>query len=154
MWAHTFGLAASNIQREFGFSDKEFGNIAAAFSSGITAGAFVWGVLVDVVGSLPIWISLLCAPMVLRVLIFGLGRRVAFLGTSLIAGVFGMCLGVQSSYNGLVVIIAFIGFGIGGNIPTDSTSEHLDNCSGFSHRSLILAIKLLSSIFHRCLSFL
>ena len=67
MWAQAFGLAASNIQREFGFSDQEFGNIAAAFSAGITAGAFVWGVLVDVVGSLPIWTSLLYAPIVLRV---------------------------------------------------------------------------------------
>lgn len=56
---------------------------------------------------------------------FDLGRRVAFLGTSLIAGVFGMCLGALSSYNGLLVIIAFTGFGIGGNIPIDSTSEGL-----------------------------
>lgn len=54
MWAQAFGLAASNIQRELGFSDKEFGNISAAFTSGITAGAFVWGVLVDVVGSFAI----------------------------------------------------------------------------------------------------
>ncbi|KAG8215101.1 major facilitator superfamily domain-containing protein [Butyriboletus roseoflavus] len=98
MWAQAFGLASSNIQREFGFSDKEFGNIAAAFTAGVTAGAFVWGVLVDVVG-----------------------RRVAFLGTSLIAGVSGMCLGALSSYNGLLVFIAFTGFGIGGNIPIDST---------------------------------
>jgi hypothetical protein len=79
---------------------------------------------------------------------------VAFLGTSLIAGVFGMCLGAQSSYNGLVVIVAFIGFGVGGNIPIDSTSEYLDDCSSFSHRSLTFAIKSLSSIFQRCLSLL
>ena len=51
----------------------------------------------------------------------------AFLGTSLIAGVFGMCLGGQSSYNGFLVIIAFTGFGIGGNIPIDSTSEYHDH---------------------------
>ena len=49
----------------------------------------------------------------------------AFLGTSLITGVFGMCLGALSSYNSLLVVIAFTGFGIGGNIPIDSTSKHL-----------------------------
>ena len=58
----------------------------------------------------------------------------AFLGTSLIAGVFGMCLGGQSSYNGFLVITAFIGFGVGGNIPIDSTSEHLDHNLICSHR--------------------
>ena len=73
----------------------------------------------------------------------------AFLGTSLIAGVFGMCLGALSSYNGLLVVIAFAGFGIGGNIPIDSTSEHFDICSSYSHRSIILALKSLSSIFQR-----
>ena len=58
MWAQAFGLSASSLQREFGFSDKEFGNISAAFTAGITAGAFIWGVLVDVVGSLLILTSL------------------------------------------------------------------------------------------------
>ena len=78
----------------------------------------------------------------------------AFLGTSLITGVFGMCLGAQSSYNGLVAIIAFTGFGIGGNIPIDSTSEYFDICSSYSYRSLILALKSLSSIFQRYRSLL
>ena len=73
----------------------------------------------------------------------------AFLGTSLISGVFGMCIGAQSSYNGLLLFIAFTGFGIGGNVPIDSTSEHLYHCSNYSHRSLFLAIKLSSSIFQR-----
>ncbi|KAF8548402.1 MFS general substrate transporter [Imleria badia] len=98
MWAQSFGLVWANIQREFGFSDKDSGNFYVAFTGGAAVGAFTWGVLVDVVG-----------------------RRVAFLGTSLIAGVFGMCLGVQSTYNHLLVFMAFTGFGIGGNIPIDST---------------------------------
>ena len=54
MWAVVFGLASSNMQREFGFSDKEYGNLYSAFFAGITVGGFVWGVLVDVIGSLPI----------------------------------------------------------------------------------------------------
>jgi len=30
--------------------DKQLGNIFTAFSAGLTAGAFVWGVLVDKIG--------------------------------------------------------------------------------------------------------
>lgn len=54
MWAVAFGLAVSNLQRELGFSDKQFGNLGSSFSAGVTAGAFVWGVLVDVIGGFPI----------------------------------------------------------------------------------------------------
>lgn len=54
MWAQAFGLAIPNLQRELGFSDKEYGNLGSSFSAGVTAGAFVWGVLVDVIGRLSI----------------------------------------------------------------------------------------------------
>ena len=54
---------------------------------------------------------------------FGIGRRLAFLSTCLIAGIFGICLGALSSYAGILAFIAFIGFGVGGNVPTDSTSK-------------------------------
>jgi MFS family permease len=146
MWTQAFAFVWSSIQREFGFSDKEFGNLFAAFAVGMTLGSFVWGILVDVIGSLQN-LNIFVGP--LTGLNAELGRRVAFLGTSLITGVFGMCLGAQSSYNGLLVFLAFTGFGIGGNIPIDSTSEYLDHCSSYLHRSLILAIKSLSSIFQR-----
>ena len=68
LWGQSFGLVSSNIQRELGFSDKEFGNIAAAFTAGVTAGAFIWGVLVDVVGSLATCTSLLGTMIVLTAL--------------------------------------------------------------------------------------
>ena len=55
MWAQSFGLVLSNIQREFGFSDKEFGNLYPTFAGGAAVGAFTWGILVDVVGALPIF---------------------------------------------------------------------------------------------------
>ena len=54
---------------------------------------------------------------------FDIGRRVAFLGTCLISGVFGICLGALSSYPSILVFVAFIGLGVGGNLPVDSTSE-------------------------------
>jgi hypothetical protein len=67
LWAQAFGLVLSPIQQELGFPGTVFlseilqthllinaanqsGNISVAFSSGLTAGAFIWGVLVDVIG--------------------------------------------------------------------------------------------------------
>ncbi|KAL2075125.1 hypothetical protein VTL71DRAFT_67 [Oculimacula yallundae] len=89
LWAQAFGLIASPLKQELGFG---------AFNSGLCAGAFVWGVLVDIIG-----------------------RRWAFNGTVLISGIFGLCLGAPSTYNGILVLAAFNGFGIGGNIPIDTT---------------------------------
>ncbi|KAL3427783.1 membrane transporter [Phlyctema vagabunda] len=98
LWAQAFGLIATPLQNELGFSDDQLGNIFTAFSSGLCAGAFVWGVLVDVIG-----------------------RRWAFNGTVLITCIFGLCLGAPNSYNAILVLTAFNGFGIGGNIPIDTT---------------------------------
>ena len=39
----------------------------------------------------------------------------------MIAAVFGLCLGAPSTYNGVLVLAAFTGFGVGGNIPIDTT---------------------------------
>lgn len=49
------------------------------------------------------------------------GRRWAFNLTVLIASIFGLCLGAPSNYNGIIVLTAFVGFGVGGNIPIDTT---------------------------------
>ncbi len=49
------------------------------------------------------------------------GRQYAFNLTVLISAIFGMCLAGPDNYNGVLVITAFIGFGIGGNIPIDTT---------------------------------
>lgn len=69
-----------------------------AFSAGLTAGAFFWGVLVDIVG-----------------------RRWAFNLTCLISAAFGLGLGGCNTYPAFLVVTAFVGFGIGGNIPIDTT---------------------------------
>ena len=69
-----------------------------AFSIGLTAGAFVWGVLVDVIG-----------------------RKFSFNLTVFIACIFGTCIGAPSTYNAILVLTAFTGFGVGGNIPIDTT---------------------------------
>ncbi|KKY24980.1 putative membrane transporter [Phaeomoniella chlamydospora] len=98
LWAQAFGLIASPLQQELGFSETEIGNIFTSFSAGLTAGAFVWGVLVDIVG-----------------------RRWAFNFTVLCASIFGLCLGAPDTYDAILVLTAFTGFGIGGNIPIDTT---------------------------------
>jgi MFS family permease len=98
LWAQAFGLVLGPVKQELGFADNESGNISVAFSAGLTAGAFTWGVLVDIIG-----------------------RKWAFNLTVLISGVFGMGLGGCTSYTSFLVVTAFVGFGIGGNIPIDTT---------------------------------
>jgi len=98
LWAQAFGLIATPLQQELGFSSGELGNIFTAFNSGLCAGAFVWGTLVDIIG-----------------------RRWAFNGTVLISCIFGLCLGAPNTYSAILVLTAFNGFGIGGNIPIDTT---------------------------------
>jgi MFS family permease len=98
LWAQAFGLIVTPMQYEFGFSDAQLGNIFTSFSAGLCAGAAVWGILVDIIG-----------------------RYWAFNFTVLIASIFGLCIGAPNSYNAVLVLTAFIGIGIGGNIPIDTT---------------------------------
>jgi MFS family permease len=98
MWAQAFGLVLSPIQQELGFGADQTGKLSTAFSIGLTAGAFCWGVLVDVIG-----------------------RKFSFNLTVFIACVFGTCIASASTYNAILVLTAFTGFGVGGNIPIDTT---------------------------------
>lgn len=50
IWAQAFGLILGPLQQELGFPGDQSGNISVAFSAGLTAGAFVWGFLVDIIG--------------------------------------------------------------------------------------------------------
>lgn len=49
------------------------------------------------------------------------GRRWAFNLTCLFSSVFGLCLGASNNYTTFLVLTAFVGFGVGGNIPIDTT---------------------------------
>ncbi|KAF2156054.1 MFS general substrate transporter [Myriangium duriaei CBS 260.36] len=98
MWAQAFGLVLGPLGQELNFGDKQSGNVSTSFSAGLTAGAFVWGVLVDIVG-----------------------RQWAFNLTCLISASFGLGLGGTNTYDAFLVLTAFTGFGIGGNIPIDTT---------------------------------
>ncbi|KAF4434486.1 4-hydroxybenzoate transporter [Fusarium acutatum] len=98
LWAQAFGLVLGPLQQELGFGDDESGNISTSFNAGLTAGAFVWGFLADIIG-----------------------RRWAFNLTCLISSIFGLCLGASNNYTTFLVLTAFVGFGVGGNIPIDTT---------------------------------
>ncbi|ESZ97005.1 hypothetical protein SBOR_2597 [Sclerotinia borealis F-4128] len=98
LWAHAFGLIAPVMQTEMGISDVQLGRLFTVVNAGLTVGALVWGVLVDMIG-----------------------RKWAFNGTVFITSAFGLCMGAPSSYKVLLVLVAFTGFGIGGNIPIDTT---------------------------------
>ncbi|KAJ8061160.1 hypothetical protein OCU04_010233 [Sclerotinia nivalis] len=98
LWAHAFGLISPVMQREMGIDDTQLGRLFTVVNAGLTVGALVWGVLVDMIG-----------------------RKWAFNGTVFITSVFGLCMAIPSSYAGLLVLVAFTGFGIGGNIPIDTT---------------------------------
>lgn len=49
------------------------------------------------------------------------GRRWAFNLTCFFSSVFGLCLGASNNYTTFLVLTAFVGFGVGGNIPIDTT---------------------------------
>ena len=109
-WAHAFALVLSPLKQELGFSNGHSGNIATSLNAGLTAGAFFWGVMSDVIGM----------PSLLVVCADISGRRWAFNMTCLLSAVFGLCLGAVNSYSTFLVLTAFVGFGIGGNIPIDT----------------------------------
>lgn len=52
LWAQAFGLVLSPLQQELGFGDGKSGNIATSFNAGLTAGAFFWGFIADIIGQL------------------------------------------------------------------------------------------------------
>lgn len=61
LWAQAFGLVLSPLQQELGFGNDVSGNISTSFSAGMTAGAFTWGLLADVIG-MSSWVMLLMRP--------------------------------------------------------------------------------------------
>ncbi|KAH9882122.1 hypothetical protein J1614_001294 [Plenodomus biglobosus] len=97
MWAQAFGLILSPMQQEMGFGPDQTGKLSTAFSIGLTAGALVWGVLVDIVG-----------------------RQWVFNLTVLTACAFGTFIAVPSTYGSILILTTLAGFGIGGNIPQDT----------------------------------
>lgn len=99
LWAQIYGLITVPLRNEgFGANDTNIGTVSVAFNVGLTVGAFAWGIGVDV-----------------------LGRKWAFYLTCLTSGIFGLASGSPSTFTGVRVLVAFAGFGVGGNIPIDTS---------------------------------
>ncbi len=118
LWAQALGLIITPVLNEFAAGNAQSGLLSTAFSVGLTIGAFMWGFLVDVIG-----------------------RKWSFYCTCLIASIFGIASGGANSYAALCVLMAFVGIGVGGNIPIDATItlEFLPTVS-----TLLLALCVLS----------
>ncbi|KAM0246019.1 hypothetical protein ACHAP5_004990 [Fusarium lateritium] len=99
LWAQAFGLVLGPLQQEMGFGNDETGNISTSFNAGLTAGAFVWGFLADIIGMMT-----LGSFAVQQALYLEIPLRCA-----------------SNNYNTFLILTAFVGFGVGGNIPIDTT---------------------------------
>ncbi|GHJ85331.1 hypothetical protein NliqN6_1733 [Naganishia liquefaciens] len=100
MWAQAVGLIATPIYQEMNVNlTTESGLIFTAMSAGLTAGAFFFGLLVDIIG-----------------------RKWAFNLTCLITCVFGTLIAAPVyNYDAICAMAALTGFGLGGQIPIDAT---------------------------------
>jgi MFS family permease len=81
---------------EFGVSEKTVRYTTSSLFVGLCLGSFFWGIGSDI-----------------------MGRRVAFNCTLLITSVFGIASAYASSWGGVCVLFAALGFGVGGNLPVD-----------------------------------
>jgi len=98
MWSQGLGLLATALYQEFGVPEGRQGVVFSAMSAGLTAGAFFWGLAVDVIG-----------------------RKWAFNMTVLITCVFGSLVAASQNYATACAMFALCGFGLGGQIPIDAT---------------------------------
>lgn len=89
-------LTLPSLSAEFGVSEKKVRYTTSSLFLGLCFGSFCWGIGSDI-----------------------MGRRIAFNCTLLITSVFGIASAYASSWGGVCVLFAALGFGVGGNLPVD-----------------------------------
>lgn len=89
-------LTLPSLSAEFGISEKSVRYTTSSLFVGLCFGSFFWGIGSDI-----------------------MGRRIAFNVTLLITSVFGTASGWASSWGGVCLMYAAMGFGVGGNLPVD-----------------------------------
>ncbi|KAK7744503.1 hypothetical protein SLS53_003387 [Cytospora paraplurivora] len=88
--------ARTDYETEFGIAEKKVRYTTSAVYLGLCFGSFTWGVGSDI-----------------------LGRRVAFNATLLITSLFGILTAFAPSWPAVCLLLALLGFGVGGNLPVD-----------------------------------
>uniref|UniRef100_D8QAY0 Major facilitator superfamily (MFS) profile domain-containing protein n=1 Tax=Schizophyllum commune (strain H4-8 / FGSC 9210) TaxID=578458 RepID=D8QAY0_SCHCM len=102
IWAQGVAIVLSQIQRELNPKRIEF--VMLSLYAGLGIGAVTWGTIADIIG-----------------------RKVSFNITLFLAGIFGIAAGASPNFVTLNVLVALLGFGVGGNIPVDGAIylEHI-----------------------------
>ncbi|KAK0728481.1 major facilitator superfamily domain-containing protein [Lasiosphaeria miniovina] len=96
LWMQGVSLTLPSLSAEFGISEKSVRYTTSALFLGLCLGSFFWGFGSDI-----------------------MGRRFAFNTTLLITSVFGIASAWASSWGGVCLMYATLGFGVGGNLPVD-----------------------------------
>lgn len=89
-------LILPSLSAEFGVSEKQVRYTTSYLFLGLCFGSFTWGIGSDV-----------------------LGRRIAFNATLLITSLFGTAAAYAPSWPAVCLLLALLGFGVGGNLPVD-----------------------------------
>ncbi|KAI8065880.1 major facilitator superfamily domain-containing protein [Gongronella butleri] len=96
MWLQTVAIILPRVQEHFDVDDKWIGSVSSALFTGMMFGSFFWGNYSD-----------------------KKGRRLPYTMTLAITSVFGILSSFAFSFWSLCVLLFFLGFGVGGNMPTD-----------------------------------
>ena len=80
----------------FGVSDNWIGSLSSSLFTGMMFGAFFWGAYSD-----------------------SRGRKTPYTSTLTIATIIGLLSSLAFSFWSLCLMLFFLGFGVGGNMPTD-----------------------------------
>ncbi|CAO3576593.1 unnamed protein product [Absidia cylindrospora] len=96
MWLQTVAIILPRVQDHFKVDDKWIGTVSSSLFTGMMFGSFFWGSYSDT-----------------------RGRKLPYTMTLAITSVFGILSSFAFSFWSLCVLLFFLGFGVGGNMPTD-----------------------------------
>ncbi|KAJ3194488.1 hypothetical protein HK101_002599 [Irineochytrium annulatum] len=98
MWLQGLALALSSVANEFNVSSALSASGTSCTFAGMIIGAFVWGIIADVVG-----------------------RRPSFLMTVTLGAIFGGAAAFSANFAMYCAMLFLMGCGVGGNLPVDGS---------------------------------
>ncbi|KAI8080196.1 major facilitator superfamily domain-containing protein [Gilbertella persicaria] len=96
MWLQTIAIILPRVQEHYSVPDKWIGTLSSSLFAGMTFGAFFWGSYSD-----------------------SRGRKLPYTMTLAITTLFGLISSFTFNFASLCFTLFFLGFGVGGNMPTD-----------------------------------